>query len=313
MRMWRSLMDLICRNDPLTADGSVEPTTEPEGRCGNEDARDSPESRSDVQDAVDWDQWWKDRLSLGSAETFPMLRHSPGPADMFPMLEAPVVEYRGRLGDVANDDRLLIAIMAEYGLGTVLCAGSGVSQEPRALAAVGFQVTALDVSSTALRVARAFELGSDGIRHFCGPGLHDADSHSEVPVRAGGHVDFVVGNVLDTRVCPGPFDVIIERRMVQRLDEHERSAALEALAGRLSEVGIFLSHCDDNQYPPELGWSFHKTGLFHASESWFRERGWTIWDGAPSFTLAGRVAWLIRSGTMKRAPSGKGDRKSGPV
>ena len=52
-----------------------------------------------------------------------MLQHSPGPADMFPTLEAPLVEYRGRLSNIANDDRVLIAIMAEYGLGTVLCAG----------------------------------------------------------------------------------------------------------------------------------------------------------------------------------------------
>lgn len=259
-------------------------------------------------DAVRWDRWWKNRLSRGPAERFPMLRHSPGPEDMFPMLEAPLVKYRDHLYDVANNDRVLIAVMAEQGLRTVLCAGSGVSQEPRALAAVGFQVTALDVSSTALRVAKAFELGPHGLRHFCGPALFDADSQSEVPVRPGGHVHFVVGNVLDTRVCPGPFDVIIERRMVQRLDEHERSAALEALAGRLSEVGILLSHCDDNQYPPDLGWAFHETGLFHASESWFRERHWTIWDGAPGPTLAGRVAWLIRSGTMKPRPSDKGDR-----
>lgn len=255
---------------------------DPPATAGSEDARDSPEIRSDTQDAVKWDQWWKERLSHGTS-------------DMFPFLPAPLLKYRGGLYDLANRDNVLVAIMAEYGLRTILCAGSGISQEPRALAEAGFDVTALDLSPTALRVAETFELDPRGVSHFCGPKT----------LRTGGRVDFVVGNLLDTMVCPGPFDVIIERRTVQRFGEHERSAALEALAGRLNTVGIFLSHCNDDQFPPDLGWSFHETGLFHASESWFRDRRWTIWDGVPSSTLAGRVAWLIRSGSMKRRPGAK--------
>jgi len=107
--------------------------------------------------------------------------------------------------------------------------------------------------------------------------------------RPGGHLDFVVGNFLETAVCPGPFDVIIERRTVQLFPEQDLPKALQALAGRLGNVGIFLSHCNDGAYP-----SKHRQH-FHASESWFREQGWMIWDSAPGTKLSGRVAWLLRS------------------
>jgi hypothetical protein len=236
------------------------------------------------QDAARWERWWKERLSGGTG-------------DMFPLLPSPLVRYRGGFYDLANRDDLLVAIMAACGLRTVLCAGSGISQEPRALAEAGFHVVALDVSPTAMRVAKDFEGDPRRVNYFCGPKAH----------RPSGRVDFVVGDLFHTTACLGPFDVIIERRTVQRLPDHQRSAGLEALAARLGKVGIFLSHCDDDQYPPDLGWSFHHTGLFHASESWFREQGWTIWDGAPSLPLTGRVAWLIRSGSMKPRPSNKGD------
>jgi hypothetical protein len=115
-------------------------------------------------------------------------------------------------------------------------------------------------------------------------------------------MDFVVGDLLDPSVCPGPFDVVIERRVVQTFWEKGCPAALSALAARLGTVGIFLSFCLDDPFPKELGWAFHETGLFKASEFWCRAGGWVLWDGTPAPPLAGRVAWLIRSGTMKPPP-----------
>jgi hypothetical protein len=230
------------------------------------------------QSAEFWGEWWKTRLSKGTGDTHPML-------------PAPLTEYRGRWYDLANKDNLLIAIMREYGLRTVLCAGNGVSQEPHKLAAAGFDVTALDISP----IAVAFAEKPQGLSCIL------------ETRRTGGHAQFVVGNLLDTTVCPGPFDVIIERRTVQRFAEQEWATALEALSGRLSKTGLFLSQCLDDSFPPERGWAFHETGLFHASEGWFREHRWAIWDGAPSSTVTGRVAWLIRSGSMKPPPSAKGN------
>jgi SAM-dependent methyltransferase len=186
--------------------------------------------------------------------------------------------------------------MVKYGLRTVLCAGNGVSNEPRILAAAGFQVTALDISPVATAFAETYR----------GPEMGYRESRlSPALQRPGGRVAFVVGDLLDPTVCPGPFDVVVERRCVQWFGEHER-AALSALARRLAEVGIFLSECLDDAFPPELGWSRQGVGgLFHASEPWFREHGWDIDTFGEGPTLPGRVAWLRRVGTMKPPPGYK--------
>lgn|SRR5262245_14783745 len=223
----------------------------------------------DMKDA--WDKWWQTSISEGDAAFFPV---HPAP--------------------LGNGDGLLVGVMAEYGLRTVLCAGNGVSQEPRALANAGCTVTALDISAVATRCA---ETPPEELKRKYASAFWD-----QPVLRPGGSVEFVVGDLLDAAVCPGPFDVVIERRTVQVLEEQERAKALSALGKRLSKVGILLSLCLDDPFPMELGWSQHPSGLFHASESWFREQNWAIWDGAPSFPLTGRVAWLIRCGSMKPPP-----------
>jgi hypothetical protein len=225
------------------------------------------QSRPRIRDAQFWDAWWNDHISRGRVRRF-----------LFPIVESPLVECDGKYCDVVNRDDLLIAIMVKSGLRRVLCAGSGLSQEPRALAEAGFDVTALDLSPRALGMASAFEFRPDDMRWFCDLGAR----------RTGGRLDFVVGSLLDRGVCPGPFDAIIERRTVQTFAEPHRSTALQALAERLGDHGILLSHCNDTCH-------FTSKRVYHASESWFRERHWTIWNGAPGFSLSGRVAWLLRS------------------
>lgn len=238
----------------------------------------------DPQGGHGWDRWWEARVSEGTAESFPM----------FP---APITYYRGLPADAVNSDDLLVTVMREHELTTVLCAGNGVSQEPRALAETGCHVTALDISPVAVHLAEALPTDSRRRRPFCGPYMR----------REGGSVEFVVGDLLDGTVCPGPFDVVIERRTVQVLSEQERPAALAALSQRLSRVGMFVSLCLDDPFPPELGWTQHASGLFHASQSWFEQQEWPIWDGVPSFPLSGRVAWLVQCGSMKPRPSPKQD------
>jgi SAM-dependent methyltransferase len=245
----------------------------------------------DTKDAGFWDEWWRDRLSQGRSD------------DKFPRgHQVPLVRDRGNLNYHGTDnDDLLATVMAEYGLRTVLCAGNGVSQEPRALAAAGFDVTALDISPVA--VACAQECQDNRGLNFCSAQMR----------RPGGRVEFVVGDLLDLTVCPGPFDVVMERRTVQWFAERERPTALSALSGRLGESGIFLSECLDDAFPLELGWSQHKLGWFHASESWFRTNGWTIWDGCRSSTLGRSVAWLVRTGSMKPPPRGQTTGQTGTV
>lgn len=243
-------------------------------------------NRLATKDAKYWDEWWKPKLPAHDRPLFSCL---PGP--------------RYKLGDafvdLANADNLLIQIMAEYGLRSVLCAGSGISSEPRSLAAAGFDVTALDISSVATAWLEACPVDPTK-NSFCDPKLY----------RPGGCIEFVVGDLLDNTVCPGPFDVVIERRTVQTFPQAERSAALTALAARLNPVGIFLSLCLDDPFPMDIGWAQHKSGLFHASQSWFQEHNWAIWDCLPSSKLTGQVGWLIRSGSLKLPHTRRLGRKS---
>lgn len=44
------------------------------------------------------------------------------------------------------DDSLLIEVMRNHGMKSILCAGNGISQEPKALAAAGMEAVALDIS-----------------------------------------------------------------------------------------------------------------------------------------------------------------------
>jgi len=221
--MWQSLKTWFGASGPPKT-GSSESTASAEIAPAEQEVHSVRSTHNEMHDAHFWDAWCNGHISKGHAGRY-----------SFPMIEAPLVEHQGVYFDVANSDDLLIAIMAEYGLRSVLCAGSGLSQEPRALAHAGFDVTVLDLSRTAMDFARALESGPRDTSHFYGP----------APKRSCGRLDFVVGSLLDVALCPGPFDVIIERRTVQRFSEQERSTALQALAARLGKVGIFLSHCND--------------------------------------------------------------------
>ena len=176
------------------------------------------------------------------------------------------------------DDRELVRVMNNEGVRSVLCAGSGISQEPRALAQAGFDVVALDISPSALEIAQGFAFPTEGFEHFC----------ERETGRAGGHVDFVVGDILDSTVCPGPFDVIIERRTAQLYFNSNIEGVLGALTMRLGQDGIFLSHCHDGGWMPPAE-------PLHFTKSWFQQNRWDIWNGGPGRKPSGRVAWLFTS------------------
>ncbi len=182
------------------------------------------------------------------------------------------------LFDMFCDDRHLVEVMDSEGMKNVLCAGSGISREPRALAQAGFEVVALDISPRAVEIARGLDFSTGGFEHFCEPGMR----------RPGGRVDFVVGDILDLAVCPGPFDVIIERRTAQIYFNRDIEAVLGALTIRLGQDGILLSHCHDGAWEPPAE-------PRHFTKSWFQQNRWTIWNGGPGRKPPGRVAWLLTS------------------
>ena len=72
----------------------------------------------DVHDYTVWDRYWQDQVTHGL---------TPPLFDMF------------------CHDGPLIECLTTRGAKTLLCAGNGISQEPRALAAAGFEVIAMDL------------------------------------------------------------------------------------------------------------------------------------------------------------------------
>ncbi|HWC15916.1 MAG TPA: class I SAM-dependent methyltransferase [Terriglobales bacterium] len=201
---------------------------------------------STMVDPAPWDQYWQDRISHGTA----------GFVHIF------------------VDDGELVDAMRANGLRTVLCIGNGISQEPRALAWAGFDVTSLDISPLSAKVAREAAPPEGFLAQLVGG-------------RSGGlngRLEFVVGDLCDPACCPGPYDVVIDRLTLQLYREAERPIAMQAVANRLGSPGIFFSQAHNGAWkPPEP--------RIHALESWFRAEGWPSWQG--DNPLKGRVAWLF--------------------
>lgn len=205
----------------------------------------------DIHSTEAWDRYWYDQINHGLG---------PGLFDMF------------------CHEEHLISAMRRRGFTTIFCAGNGISQEPRALAAAGFKVTALDTSPVAMQIAQAVDLSPDALERYYPQTLRDT----------GGSVEFVVGDLRDESVCPGPFDVVIERCTLQLFPPDERGRALDALAHRMRPDGIFISHCHNGGWRPGEPRS-------HVFEDLFAEKGWVIENGYEELRSNGRVAWLSLS------------------
>jgi SAM-dependent methyltransferase len=205
----------------------------------------------DIHCVEAWDRHWYNQINHGLG---------PGMFDLF------------------CQEEHLISAMRRRGYLTVLCAGNGISQEPRALAAAGFHVTALDSSRMALQIAQQCHLTPKQLEHFYPPEF----------CAPGGSLEFVVGDLRDEAICSGPFDVVIERCTLQLFPLNECACALDALAHRLREDGVFRSHCHNGGWRPDQPRD-------HLFEDLFREKGWAIENGYQALRTDGRVAWLSLS------------------
>ncbi len=138
------------------------------------------------------------------------------------------------------NDRELVRVIEARGFQTVLCVGSGIALEPHALAAAGLRVTMLDISRGVVAVQQAATFPLDAFSRIL-----DASQ-----LRPGGSLECVAGDLTDSTVCPGPYDVAIERRTLQLFPERERGAALAAVAARLSPDGTLFTHAHDARGGP---------------------------------------------------------------
>ncbi|MEZ5286753.1 MAG: class I SAM-dependent methyltransferase [Vicinamibacterales bacterium] len=213
---------------------------------GHDDDFDWLQPPDTVEDAGRWDRYWQEHVGHGLA----------GLVHLF------------------VDDGDLVDVMRATGLRRVLCVGNGVSQEPRALAWAGFDVTALDLSPLATATAAQATPPDAFLQGLVG-------GRSGSP---GGAVNFVTGSLMDPACCPGPFDLVIERRTLQLWPDAGRAAAMRAVADRLAPTGIFFSHSHDGGWTPPAP-------RRHVTEPWFREQGWPITREPAHVT--GRIAWLF--------------------
>lgn len=192
----------------------------------------------DIHDARAWDAYWTNQLKAG------------------PMQQA--------FSDMMSSDDRLIPLLADRRVRTILCAGNGLSTEALSLAMHGFHVTTLDISTVAREAVAAslrnhdralsgivgFRMTEEAIlfgdsgslpAELC-PRIHRNATHAP---QAGGSLAFATGDLIAQDICPGPFDAVIERRTVQLFPEAERALAVERLACRLAERGLFVSHHHD--------------------------------------------------------------------
>jgi hypothetical protein len=82
------------------------------------------------------------------------------------------------------------ALMRSKDFKTILCAGGGVSTEPVAMAAAGFDVVVVELSGVAIDLCR-----------------------TEFPAQP--RLRYVEGSSLHPQIEPGPFDMVNERRTLQ--------------------------------------------------------------------------------------------------
>jgi hypothetical protein len=217
----------------------------------------------DVHDGAAWDRYWMAHLKVGG--------------------------FEAGFNDMMSSDPQLVGLLSGRGARTVLCAGNGMSSEATSLALHGFEVVALDISAlpagwhqraiqdTGHRVRRipGFAVRDDGAWTFGSPEPIDPElcppihRSADHPNRGGGSVSFVTGDLMDSEVCPGPFDVVIERRTVQLFPEAERPAALERLVARLADHGTFVSH------EHKGCWRFGEPRT-HFAERWLADRGFAL-------------------------------------
>jgi len=203
---------------------------------------------STIADVAAWDRYWNDQISHG--------------------LTPP-------LFDLLNNGSHLAAVMNGLGMRSLLCVGNGISQEPRAFAEAGFNVTALDPCAEAVRFAQSWNFSPKDYEFNMEP----------LPRCHGGQVQFVLGDILDPGICPGPFDVVVERRMLQLFEPERRPIVLAALASRMNENAILLSHAHYGHWRPD-------EDCTHPLRSLLLETGWQLWSPHHGPKPLGRVAWL---------------------
>jgi hypothetical protein len=238
---------------------------------------------ADIHDPEGWNTYWRNQFKTGAMEQ--------------------------GFNDMMSSDAGLPGLLAERECQTILCAGNGWSMEAVSLSLLGFQVTSLDIAPVIAETMRqtfehpehplrripGFALRDDGSIHFTAPGPIDAElcpvlhrSEQRRPC-GGGSLTLATGDLVDPSICPGPFDVVIERRTVQLFPADERFGAIERLTARLADRGMFLSHQHDGGWRPG-------EDRTHYAAAWLEAMGFVVRSNVTGDDRsAQRLAYLMFS------------------
>lgn len=164
-----------------------------------------------------WDRWWDNAFARGGGQRY--TRHSLD-------FVQPVL----RMAKKRSAKRIFFA-------------GAGLAYEVIGCAMAGIEVVALDLSARVLEYARSNPPTDEDLFLLGGPmpeGLEGRQlSTAEIESACSLHRE--VGDLLDTTLHPGPFDVVVARSTVQYLYRAGKlDDAMEALAGRLAEGGLMM-------------------------------------------------------------------------
>lgn len=192
----------------------------------------TPPASASPTERIAWEIYWAKMLALGFGTGF---------LDLFSC--------------ALDGEATQIATLS--GCRRVLCLGNGLSFEPHGLAAAGLEVDVLEISPYANHVAENAQPHPHQPNAFCPPALR----------RPGGSARFVRGDALDPSICPGPYDMIIERRLLQLVPESDQARALDAIARRLSPTGFLFSQAHNGGWRPD-------EPLEHPLAATFRLAGW---------------------------------------
>lgn len=179
----------------------------------------------------------------------------------------------------------LVPILRQRQAMRILCVGNGMALEAHALAAAGFDVDSLDVSPEANRFLKELRVPREELERIL------REPSSENP----GLPEIHTGDVRDADACPGPYDVVIARRILQYFEGDDLDVVMDALSARISGTGLLVFE-DHNAKK-----------VLRTAATWLSNRGipvaWNLCMKDGAFFAAPvlgtsrdrRVAWLIRS------------------
>ncbi len=140
------------------------------------------------------------------------------------------VRHANEPDDGSGSTSFLVPVLQARKVRTVLCAGNGASREAHALAYAGFTVDTLDISPEANRMLREATPPAGELDRILG----------SQPGQPGGKLSIHTGDFRNASLCPGPFDVVNSRMMLQYFPLEDLAPALLALKARLSPTGMLV-------------------------------------------------------------------------